>query len=76
MNFFLPAWLERPGLAMMGLGQGGIGFKLRDEHIVGMRLPPRQINVEGQQRDQAHNRYIVRSRTNLPKLSPVHNVSL
>src|SRR5712691_9417233 len=40
-----------------------------------MGLLPRQINVEGQQRDQAYDRHVIWSRANLPKLSPVHTLS-
>jgi len=31
----------------MGLGERGVAFQLLDQHVVGMRLLPRQINVEG-----------------------------
>jgi len=61
--------------SVMSLGQGGIAFQLRNQHIVRVRLPPGQINVEGQQRDQAHDRHVVRRRTNLPELSPIHSLS-
>src|SRR3981081_4544480 len=60
---------------MMCLGESGIGFRLRDQLIVGPRLLHRQINVEAKQWHQAYDRHIVRSRANLPKLSPVHSLS-
>src|SRR6202035_3293181 len=75
VNFLLPAGFERPGLAMMGLGERGVALQLCDQQIVGVRLLPRQINVEAQQGDQAYDWNVVWSRANFPKLSPVHNYS-
>src|SRR5260370_26250552 len=75
MDFFLPAGAKRPGLAVVSFGEGRVSFELLNKLIVSTRLLHRQINVEDKQRDEAHNRHIVRSRTNLPKLSPVHILS-
>src|SRR5216684_7153057 len=75
MDFFLPAGAKRPSLAVVCLGEGGVTFELLNELIVGTRLLHRQIYVEAKQWNQAHNRHIVRSRANLPKLSPVHKFS-
>jgi hypothetical protein len=36
---------------MMRLGERGVAFQLLDQLVVGVRLLPRQINIEGQQRD-------------------------
>src|SRR5260370_25974554 len=75
MDFLLPARAAKQRLRVMGRGESGMGFKLSDQLIVGTRLPHRQINVEAKQWDQAYDRHIVRSRANLPKLSPVHKFS-
>ena len=75
MDFFLPAGLEGPSLAMVGFGHRGIGFELADKLIVGLRLLPREIDVEDEQRNQAHDGDVVGGRANLPKLSPVHKFS-
>src|SRR4029077_2275784 len=75
VNFFRPPRLEGPGLAMMRLGHCRISFKLLDQNVVGVRLLPREIDVEDQQWNQAHNRNVVRRRTNFPELSPIHKVS-
>ena len=56
----------------MGFRESCVAFQLRDQLIVGVGLLPRQINVEGQQRNQAYDRHVIWSRANLPKLSPVH----
>ena len=72
VDFFLPPGTERPSLAVVSLGHGGTGFKLTDQLIVGARLLPRQIAVEEEQRNQAHDGHVIGCRTNLPKLSPVH----
>src|SRR3954470_2888677 len=60
---------------MMCLGESGIAFELGDELIVGVRLLPREINVEHEQWNQAHDGNVIGGRANLPKLSPVHKVS-
>src|SRR5579864_1370039 len=73
--FFGPARFERPGLAMVRLGHRRIGFKLLDENVVGVRLLPREVDVESEQRNQAHNRDVVGGRADFPKLSPVHSLS-
>jgi hypothetical protein len=49
--FLLPALFKRPRFAMMRLGERGVAFQLLDQLVVGVRLLPRQINIEGQQRD-------------------------
>ena len=74
MNFFLPSGFERPGLAMMCFGESGVAFELRNELVIGMRLLPREINVEDEQWNQAHDRNVVGGRAYLPQLSPVHKV--
>src|SRR5579864_769651 len=40
-----------------------------------MRLFPRQVDVENEQRDQSHDRNVVGRRANLPELSPIHKFS-
>src|SRR5689334_18670249 len=60
---------------MMGLGHRRIGFQFADQFIVGLGLLPRQINVENEQRNQPYDRDIVRRRTYLPKLPPIHSCS-
>src|SRR5581483_54559 len=60
---------------MMRLGHRRIGFQFRNQHIVGVRLLPCQVDIEGQQRDQSHDWNVVRRRTDFPKLSPIHKVS-
>ena len=72
MNFFLPPWPEGPSFAMVSLGHGGIGFQFANELIIGPGLLPCQVNVEDEQRNQPYNRHVVRRRTDLPKLSPIH----
>ena len=76
MDLFLPARPEGPALAMMGLGHRRIGFQFADQFIVGLGLLPRQINVENEQRNQPHDGHIVRRRTYLPKLPPIHKLLL
>src|SRR5881275_244675 len=72
VHFLLPSRPERPGLAVMRFCLGGISFQFRDEFVVGVRLLPRQINVEGQQRNHRNDRNVVRSRENSPELFPIH----
>src|SRR5579862_3699562 len=59
----------------MRLGHRGIGFELRDEHVVGVRLLPREIDEEGKQRNEAHDGDVVGGRANFPELSPIHKFS-
>ena len=75
MDFLLPAGAEGPALAMVGLGHRRIGFQFADQFIVGLGLLPRQINVENEQRNQPYDGHIVRRRTYLPKLPPIHKNS-
>ena len=63
MDFFLPARPEGPALAMVGLGHRGIGFQFADQLIVSLGLLPCQINVENEQRNQAHDGHVVGCRT-------------
>ena len=56
----------------MGFGHCRIGFELRNQTVVGKRLPPRQKNIECEQRNQRYDRHIVWSRDNFPKLLPIH----
>src|SRR5437763_5238884 len=60
----------------MCLGESGVAFELRNELVIGMRLLPREINVEDEQWNQAHDRNVVGGRAYLPQLSPVHKVPL
>ena len=76
VDFLGPSRLERPGFAMMRLRKRRIGLKFGDQNIVGMRLLPRQVNVKGKQGNQTNNRHVIRRRTNLPQLSPVHKISV
>src|SRR5207248_5443862 len=46
-----------------------------DEPVVGARLLPREINKESQQWNHADNWNVVRRRSNIPKLSPIHKIS-
>src|ERR1700720_4846246 len=59
----------------MRFGHCRIGFQLADQFVVSPGLFPRQINVKDEQRNQPHDGHIVRRRTNLPKLSPIHKFS-
>ena len=76
MNFFLPARPEWPRLAMVSFGHRRIGLQLTDQFVVGLGLFPRQINIENEQRNEPHDGHVVGRRTDLPKLSPIHNCSL
>ena len=75
-DFPSPARPEWPRLAMVRLGHRRIGFQFADQIVVGLGLLPRQINVEDEQRNEPHDGHVVGRRTNLPKLSPIHNCSL
>jgi len=68
MDSFCHPGRKGPTLAMMGLCHRRIGFQLADQFIVGLRLLPRQINVENEQRISPRW-YIVWCRTYLPKVA-------
>src|SRR5271165_3793207 len=72
MHFLLPTRLERPRFPVLGLRQRRIAFQLRDELVIRMRLPPREIHVERKQRNHRDDRHVVRRGKDFPQLFPIH----
>src|SRR5262249_51406873 len=62
--------------AVMGLRQRGVALELLDQLVVRVRLPPRQVNIESQQRNQRNDRNVVRRRDDFPQLLPIHGYFL
>src|SRR6185295_16148448 len=67
-----PVRAPRPRLAMMRLGQFGIGLEFVGELIVRPRLMKSQPKKERHQKQHRYNGHVVRRRNYRPKLSPIH----
>ena len=60
---------------MVRLGHRRIGFELRDQAVVGERLPQAVPGVERNHEQQEHDRNVVRRADDRPELMKIHKSS-